>query len=199
LDNAQTYRDHELFRLVAAGDEQAFARLFHQHKQMVYNVAWTYTEDKSLSEDILQDVFVIVWKKRETLPEVKDFAAYLYTVAKNRALDVLRKQSADRARENKTMIHQKSWVPDHTVNISEEGMEALLQKALDILTPQQRRAFELRRMEDQSLEQISEAMDLSKNTVQNHLTLAHRKVRAFLLANLEISAVFLFLTNYFRK
>src|SRR5579863_5838564 len=88
--------EKELLHRVAAGDQSAFSILFHKYKQMVYQVAWTYTEDKELAEDILQDTFSVVWKKRETLTDVQDFSAWLYVVARNRSLQVLKKIAAER-------------------------------------------------------------------------------------------------------
>jgi len=191
--------EKELLHRVAAGDQSAFSILFHKYKQMVYQVAWTYTEDKELAEDILQDTFSVVWKKRETLTDVQDFSAWLYVVARNRSLQVLKKIAAERKNLDKRANLQRYWEPDHTQQVSEKQMEALLKDAMSLLSPQQRKVFELRRIEGRTLDEIAEELSISRNTVSVHLTIALRTVRAFLLANLEFSAFLLLLTRFLKK
>lgn len=183
-----------LLQQVAGGNEKAFSRLFHEHKQMVYNVAWTYTEDKTLSEEILQDVFVIVWKNRDKLVGIEDFAAYIYVIAKNRALRVL-KSARSKATSDISQLSRLSENP--SIRLSEHQVQGLLQQALALLSPQQRRVFQLSRMEGLSREQVAEEMGISKATVSVHLTIALRLVRAFLVSHLELFIVFALFPEFF--
>ncbi len=107
--------------------------------------------------------------------------------------------ATDKSHEDKSTRGQRSWEPDHTEQISEKKMKELLSGALETLTTQQRKVFELRRMQDRSLDDIAEEMGLSKNTVQNHLGIAIRRVRAFLLTHLDMAALIIFLEKFLKK
>jgi RNA polymerase sigma-70 factor (ECF subfamily) len=182
---------------VANGDEKAFSELFHLYRQLVYNVAWTYTENKALSEEILQDVFLIIWKNRARLPEVKDLAAYLYIIAKNRSLRVLKELASGKTQDIRSVSYLTATDDDPAYRLSEHRVQQLLQQALSVLSPQQRRVFELSRIEGLPREHIAREMGISKATVSVHLTVALRLVRAFLISSLEVFLVLLPLREFF--
>lgn len=188
--NKRLHTEASFLFSIARGDEKAFSELFHSHKQLVYNVAWTYTENKALSEEILQDVFLIIWKNREQLTAINDLAAYLYTIARNRSLRVLKQLAAARTRELSTIPDLRASDIDPAYQLSEHRIQELLQKALAILSPQQRKVFELSRIEGLPREAIAKEMGISKATVSVHLTIALRLVRAFLVSSLEVFIVF---------
>lgn len=152
---------------------------------MVYQVAWTYTEDNAASEEILQDVFVLVWKNRAKLPEIKDFAAWAYVIAKNRSLRVL-EQIAASPSPVELSADERLWQEDHTQQISEQQLQSLLREALTVLSPQQRKVFEMSRLEGLSRKEVSQKLGISIATVSVHLTIALRQVRAFLLSRLGL-------------
>jgi RNA polymerase sigma-70 factor (ECF subfamily) len=189
LANKRLHTDTASLFSIARGDEKAFARLFHSQKQFVYNVAWTYTENKALSEEILQDVFLIIWKNREQLTEIKDLSAYLYIIARNRSLRVLKQLAAGRTQDLGSVPYLTAPDIDPSYQLSEHRMQELLQKALAILSPQQRKVFELSRIQGLPREQIAREMGISKATVSVHLTIALRLVRAFLVSSLEVFIV----------
>ncbi|HEY1166459.1 MAG TPA: RNA polymerase sigma-70 factor [Chitinophaga sp.] len=189
--NKRLHTEASFLFSIARGDEQAFAQLFHAHKQWVYNVAWTYTENKALSEEILQDVFLIIWKNREQLTAIKDLSAYLYTIARNRSLRVLKQLAAARTQDLSSVPDLRASDIDPAYQLSEHRIQELLQKALAILSPQQRKVFELSRIAGLPREEIAKEMGISKATVSVHLTIALRLVRAFLVSSLEVFIVFM--------
>jgi RNA polymerase sigma-70 factor (ECF subfamily) len=188
----------DLLRLVAAGNTQAFAVLYHEHRQMIYNTALLYAKDEDLADDIVQDVFVKIWMNRAKLSDARDLKAFIYTITKNRCLTVLKKIVRTRAREIKKQQTEPQWQTDGTESLSEQQLETLVTGAIKLLTLQQRRVFELSRIEGKNRQQIAAEMGVAENTVRSHLTLALRTVRAFLLANLE-SLIFLILFSIFFK
>ena len=189
--NKRLHTEASFLFSIARGDEKAFSQLFHSHKQLVYNVAWTYTENKALSEEILQDVFLIIWKNREQLTAINDLTAYLYTIARNRSLRVLKQLAAARTQELSTVPDLRASDIDPAYQLSEHRIQELLQKALAILSPQQRKVFELSRIAGLPREEIAKEMGISKATVSVHLTIALRLVRAFLVSSLEVFIVFM--------
>lgn len=164
---------------------------------MVYHVAWTFTEDTGLSEDIVQDVFTLIWKNREKLPEIQDIKAYLYVTAKHRALRVLQKIAATKKLDRSFGAGSQLIESGHNDLLSEEKQMSLLHEALHLLSPQQRTVFRLSRMEGLDREAIAQQLGISKATVSVHLTISLRVVRAFLVSKLEVVAALALFPEFF--
>jgi RNA polymerase sigma-70 factor (ECF subfamily) len=181
---------------VAGGDQKAFSELFARHKDRTYTVAMTYTDDPATAEEVVQDVFLRVWKNRHKLDEVDNFPAWLYTITRNRAVTALNKIIRE-ARKKEEFI---SWLPpgvtDAEQKIDDRYMQQLLESALARLTGQQRRVFELSRLKGYSREEVARLLDLSPATVSVHLTIALRSVRAFLTSRIEFPLIFILLIHY---
>jgi RNA polymerase sigma-70 factor (ECF subfamily) len=189
--------ERELLAAVASGDQRAFSALFNRYRQLVYNIGWTYIEDKGLAEDILQDVFISLWKHRARLQGIDNFRGYVYTIAKNRAVRMLEQLEHLQRHATFTASFQAQYQLDHTKELSESSLMLLVQEALEHLSPQQRRAFELSRMQGLSREEAAAQMAISKATFSVHLTIALKRIRAFLTYQLDFWLVFLLAATFF--
>lgn len=181
--HTQTGQETSLYlQLTAEGDEKAFERLFVLHKDRVFEVALLYTESRVLAEEILQDIFVQVWRKRADLPTIADFTSWLFILTRNRCFNVLRDLA--RARSNSKILQEDQ--PE----VAGEGADArllsseaerLVAKAMELLTPAQRLAFELFKLKGLSREETAKEMGISPNTVKVHLLQAMRIIRSFFI------------------
>lgn len=180
---------HLLLRRLAEGDEEAFTAVFRQFKDGVYETALHFTQSTTFSEEIVQDVFLKVWVVRSTLMTVNDFPAWIYQVAKNRSLDVLRVMARKRRNELVSNIGSE-W--DYFPGIGEprqgnpaetRDLQRLIDEALSKLTATQRKAFELMRVQGMSREEVGQIMGISPNTVKVHVLAATRSIRAHLITN----------------
>lgn len=196
MDSISDKADKAVLLRLTLGDEKAFETVFQQYRQMVYNVAWTYTESQPLSEEILQDVFIICWNHRSRLPEIADLSAWLYVIAKNRSLRVLKQLNKLKQNENSAASYNTLIEEDHTRQYSEQQIQQLLAAALNTLSPQQRKVFELSRIQGLSREQVAVTMGISRSTVSVHLTIALRLVRAHLVVHLELPLVIILLSKH---
>ena len=88
-----------LLSLVASGDEPAFTRLFHLYEANIYPVVFRLTRDQQAAEEVLQDVFLKVWLKKEQLPDLENFGGWLYTIAENLTFNYLKSHQRAKARQ----------------------------------------------------------------------------------------------------
>ena len=183
-------------QLIEESDEKAFEQLYRLYKDRVYKIAFLYTESRILAEEILQDVFVRVWKNRAELSKITDFEAWLFTVTRNRSFNVLR-DAVKAANRNREIVRN---LPDP----AEEGtdrklvmadVEKLVAEGMKLLTPAQRKAFELSKLEGLTREAAAKAMGISPNTVKVHLLHATGIIRAYLIRK---GAFTLFICSLFR-
>ncbi|MBN8853453.1 MAG: hypothetical protein BGO55_18505 [Sphingobacteriales bacterium 50-39] len=180
------YDEVAIIPAVAAGDQKAFEQLFFQHKDRVYTIALTYTENRMIAEEVVQDVFVRVWKNRGKLKEIGVFSSWIYTIARNRSLTALQKIAREGQRKEALIAYLPTAVSDTDERIRDNYTEALLEKAMTRLTPQQRKVFELSRIQGHSRKEVAEMLNLTPATVSVHLTIALRSIKTYLTSHPEL-------------
>ncbi|WP_341835873.1 sigma factor [Chitinophaga pollutisoli] len=83
---------------VARGNETAFRDLFLQYADHLYAYIWQLTKSRELAEEVVQDIFLQIWISREALAEVRNFRNYLFVIARNHALNAMKKMMRERKR-----------------------------------------------------------------------------------------------------
>ncbi len=129
------------------------------------------------AENIVQDVFVMLWEKREVLDIQVSLLPYMFMLVKNRCLDFLRHQ--DVAEEYKQELETKRSaleIVDCEFS-SEEELERVVNEAIDKLPERCREVFLKSRLEGMKYKEIAESMNLSVNTVENQMAIALKKLR----------------------
>jgi RNA polymerase sigma-70 factor (family 1) len=184
--------DIALVNRLAADDVVAFEALFNRYKDKLYSFLLQLGNSSSAAEDVLQDVFMKIWTRRHQLDKIDNFNAYLYRMAANQAINLMRRQS----REIKILDELKLFNIDDNGTaqaLSEKEMQDVLQKALATLPPQQYKVFMLSREHGLKYEEIAKEMDISSATVRNHMVQALKKIRLYLEDAKIISIISLYI------
>lgn len=169
-----------LLEKVAAGDEQAFRKLFDRSWENIYNVALAFTKSHELSEEIVQDVFLKIWVRRDQLGAVERFDDYLFIIARNHIFNTLRKKIREQpfTEELKNYFLVTGDSPEGRLLYKES--EQLVQRALEQLPPQQQKVWILSRQQGLSQEEIAIALQISRHTVKSHMSKALQSIRDYL-------------------
>lgn len=162
------------FNLIAGlkkGDHSAFNELLNIYGRRLYYFALSYRIPKEEAEEIVQEVFIRIWKNKHTLNEQLSLGGYVITLAKNLILNSIRKKVS-----TETFLMHAKGQEKHTNNTEEEviytDLEALIQQAFKKLPPKRQLIYRMSRYEGLSNQEIAEKLNLSKSTVENHLNLA---------------------------
>ncbi len=182
-----------LLRQIARHDEKAFKALFEAYQARLYHYIIHIIKSREAAEEMVIDVFLKIWQQRESLDEIESFDAYLFRIAFNKSIDFLRR--AARSPEIKDLIWQEIQLAgdlpsDAPVLIKE--YEGKLNEAIGLLPPQQQLVFRLSREKNFSHSDIAKQLQLSKNTVSNHISTSLRFIRAYLAHFLSLLIVFNF-------
>ena len=174
------HKEKETLLRVMAGDEKAFAALFAHYYEHIYGFAFSVTKSASLTEEIVQDVFVRVWNNRAQLGEIQKFDAWLFIIARNQAYKVIRQKVNDPrfVQELDEYFHLYPEAADDRLLFKESS--ELIGKAASTLPRQQQLVFTLSRVDGYSLDEIAGQLQLSKNTVKAHLSKALQGIRMYL-------------------
>ncbi|ATL46963.1 RNA polymerase sigma-70 factor [Chitinophaga caeni] len=193
----QENHEQDLLLLVAKGDEKAFSELFHRYRNKIYSMALEITRSAPISEEILLDVFLKVWLKRDQLSEIQHFRAWLFTVARNRIYSALkqvalRKNTTATIDEDELLFH---ICDDSNTFLLEKEYRNILHKAIAKLPPQQKKVYLLIKEHGLKREQAAQELNLSPETVKRHLSEAMHFIRTYCLSHMGISAAVIVLKN----
>lgn len=181
--NQNTYVEADLLRSIAKGDEHAFGIFFERYSRLVHNFILRYNDDPQLADDIIQEIFTRIWLTRETLPDIGNITNYLFTIAKNYAINLIRQKVRERQRH-------LEW---HTMQLNDgdkkelEPLLSVLDKAIAGLPERQQRTWIMSRREGKKYVEIAEELGVSRETVKTNLQLANANITRYVLANIELA------------
>lgn len=164
------------------GDERALRALMERHSRWVRGVVYSVLGDLDLVEDVTQEVWLTVWQGASTLEDPGRLRPWLARLARNAAIDALRRLSSRRKytdRFRRLVSRQRGEsshaTPDRRLLAREEHEQVL--EAIRRLPEIYRKVFVLRHLEEWSYRQIGEALEIPVDTVETRLVRARRMLR----------------------
>ena len=157
-------------------DEKVVRLLFDEYYEYLCKSIYRVVPDASVAEDIVQEVFMELWKKRENIRITTSVKAYLRRSALNRALNYLRK--------NKVRFEEEDQIPDMGMqdvsgqtNLEVMELKDRIHGIIDELPERCRIIFGMSRFEEMSYKEIAEALEISVKTVENQMSKALKILR----------------------
>lgn len=183
----------DLLLRLTGSDQTAFKALVDIYWTKVYGHALAYSKSLPLAEELTQDVFMDVWNSRDKLSSIENFDNYLFIIARNRIFKVIRKKLDETVGTDKVELEEDMWIPDQQMEFRETY--SLILKGIEEMPPVRRQVFRMSRFEGMSYEDISQQLNISRNTVKEHIVKALNFLRNYLAfhAGPLISLVSLFL------
>ncbi len=167
-----------LIALMQSDDHMAFQQLYYRYYDDLFAYLYTLLHCRHEAEEILQDVYVSLWENRCRLHNVSSVNAFLRVTARNKALNVIRRQRLMPALEEYSSSTD-AYEVSHTdcSQLEYADFEKLMMGFINALPASQRRVIMLSRFEDKSHKKICQSLNLSLQTVKNNLSLALRTLR----------------------
>ncbi|MCB0527380.1 MAG: RNA polymerase sigma-70 factor [Saprospiraceae bacterium] len=182
---------------LSAGDESALRRIFDRHYALLLGDIYRIIPDENTCQDLAQEVFVELWRKRAELDIHTSLRAYLRRAAVNRALNHLK---ASRRLALDESVEQLHVADESEREIAEkadrDSMEKALHAAIDALPEKCRLVFSLSRFEHLSHREISEKLGISVKTIENQITKAMKLLRQALARHADLSPVVILALKY---
>jgi RNA polymerase sigma-70 factor (ECF subfamily) len=169
----------ECLQRIAAGDRTAFEWLYKNYCSKLYDYLFLLTNDKQLSEDIVQDIFLKIWTNKEKLADIKNFNGYIFFITKNLLTDRWRK----RQNEKQVLINIAKTTETQTTFTPSKHDAFIYTNAINALTERQQLIYTLIREEGRTREEISAALNLSPNTVKATMQNALRNLKKTLVGS----------------
>ncbi len=186
-----TKSNSELILLIQKNDRVAFYHIYERYSKRLYGFVLRYIKQNEDAEEIVQEVFVKIWESRNKIDAYSSFESFLFTIAYNTTISLLRKRTNERKYlEHVKSLQQPENSPDLIDEIHFNELNDRVQSLLNELTPRQKEIFQLSREEGLTHDEIAKKLNISVNTVKKHMTNTLTFLKSKIETDLTISLLF---------
>jgi RNA polymerase sigma-70 factor (family 1) len=175
------------------GDKEIFRTLYNTYSPKIYRFALAYLKNKPDAEELMQDVFLKIWEKRDQLDPGQNVKAYIFKIAVNSIYDFIRRKNIEKAFADFTRQNFQPGTESVWHEIIWNDMLSKLNTLVDGMPEQRKIIFKMSREENLSNQQIAEKLNLSKRTVENQLYRATQYLSEHIKTDTVFLLLFLFL------
>lgn len=169
--------DIELLEHFQEGNVFAYEEIYHRYWQILFRFSRKMLKDDVLAEDVVQEVFAVLWQKRENGNIQPPLASYLYTLTRNRVLNIIKHSKIENRYLEyiKEMITSGDYIPD-TLYIQKE-LSQQIEAEIQNLPEKMRIVFQMSRKEYKTNQEIADELGISQQTVKNQVSNAIRTLK----------------------
>ena len=169
--------DFELISRIKEGDESAFRIVFDLYSSKLYAFSYRFLKEKEPCQEVVQEVFLNLWINRAKLDNQYPIAPYLYTITRRLTLNVLRHVATSQSAMDKMWLNVKKVSNETEEEVFLEDLSRFTEQVLSKMPKQQQLIFRMSRHQELSYDEFAEELDISRNTVKNHLVAALKTLR----------------------
>lgn len=181
----ETELQHVLLQL-KQGYEPAFNSLYLTYSKAIYKKINRIVKDESVADELLQDLFLKIWEKRESINTDQSFTAFIYTVANNLVYDYLRKVSKDKRLHSRLLINAVDYYLHTEELLIEKETAKIIDAAIGQLSESRRNVFKLCKIEGKTYQEAATILGITVATVNSHMVNSIKSIKAYLYKNQEI-------------
>lgn len=172
---------------IASNDQSAYKELFESFYDKLFRLAFLITKSRELSEEIVSDVFIGVWRKREQITRIENLKLYLYVAVKNTSINYLAQLTKTRIVNIEDLdfeLRQPFANPEELLVTKE--MNHRVYEAIQALPPRCRIIFKLVKEDGLSYKEAAQFLNLSVATIDNQLVIAIKKISKALFYSFSV-------------
>lgn len=171
------YSDAELMQEIKADNMFAFDILYKKYSRRLYKFGFSIIKSQEETENLIQDVFLCLWENRHKVEKDSSVKSYVFTIAYNSAISIIRKK----AKESQFIEYLNSLqeINEEPINVELEYKELAnkLDEIINALPQRQKEVYLLHRVEGLKYSEIAERLNISVNTIENHMSRALKTIR----------------------
>jgi RNA polymerase sigma-70 factor, ECF subfamily len=181
LGSGQGTSDEALVRVIAAGDQHAMNVLYARHSVRVYRFVLRLTNDGSLAEDLVSEVFIEVWRRADSFKAKSQVSTWILAIARHKALSALRSR-LDEQLDDETTTAIADSADDAETTMNRWDRSAIVQKCLSQLSALHREVLDLVYYHEKSVDEVAEMVGAPANTVKTRMFYARKRMETLLEA-----------------
>jgi RNA polymerase sigma-70 factor (family 1) len=174
VQNYPSHTDGQLLEQLYQSDERAFAEIYNRYWKSLYTSAHNILQVKEAAQDAVQEVFISLWKRRESM-QVDVLPSYLHQAVRFQVFKAIRAEKTDQQFFNRLALISKDILFEDPVLFKE--LESLYQQLIQALPPDEQEIFLLHRDGGYTYKQIAEQKNISVKTVEKKMSRALKEIR----------------------
>ncbi|TDQ79254.1 RNA polymerase sigma factor [Sphingobacterium yanglingense] len=175
--------EEELLNQLRQGDHAAFRAIYDLYADTLVYKLHKLIKIDTIVEELHQDTFMRLWNAREQLQENTQLKAFLFTIARNLAIDFYRKAAKDKELQRNLALHIQLDYDHIEPLLQQKETLLLLEELISKLPPQRQKIFRLIKMEGKSYEEAARHFDVSMSTIKDHMARSSQFLKQQLAQN----------------
>jgi RNA polymerase sigma-70 factor (ECF subfamily) len=186
----EAFPDQQLLQLLAEGNQASYTVIYSRYSEVLFRHAFHMLEDLEEAQDVVQEVFLMLWSKKEDLITARSLSGYLYSSVRNRILNHFTHQKViDKYLDSiRTYLETGGYTPDE--HLREKELAAIIEKELASMPPKMQEIFRLSREKQLSHKAIGEQLNISDKTVKQQIYKAVKQLRSKIEHFIKITPLF---------
>jgi RNA polymerase sigma-70 factor (ECF subfamily) len=172
ISSKKGYSEEHLIEGIYKGDKDAFKRLFFEYYYDLYTFASGMIRSEAQAKDVVQEVFLNLWKRREEWEIKTSLSAYLFQSVRNRALNLMKKQQRRHALQEELSRENPHRDEQSLSGDYEQQLVDQIWEHVKSLPRRRRSVFILHRRHGLTYKEIAEVLNVTRKTVENHMGMA---------------------------
>ncbi|RIH67020.1 RNA polymerase sigma-70 factor [Mariniphaga sediminis] len=166
-----------LLKALKKGDAKAFDELFSQYGIRIYHFTYGYLKSKEDAEEVVQEVFLRIWRNRKSIKPELSFKAYLFKIAWHFILEYFERASRQQVYKDQLIEESIQFTSGNEDRLNYQLLLEKVDQLIEQLPSRQKEILIKRRKEDIPVKEIAEQLGIAPKTVENHLTEALKTIR----------------------
>lgn len=169
-----------LIERTRAGDMEAFDELFHRHSQKLYSFAFSLLKDHTQTEDLVQDIFITVWERREQINPAYHFENYLFTICYHSVLKYFRRKKIEQRVISEILKSTQGKLSESTNSLHYRELEQAINLVVESMPPRRKKVYKMSREDGLSIQEIAGELNITSRTVETHISHSLKQIRTTL-------------------
>lgn len=162
--------DYNLITGLKKDNHDAFRLLFEQYSKPLFQFSLKYLKSNEAAEDVVQEVFTIIWRKRKELKTNTSFKSYLFTIALNSIRKQFNKLSRFNELRHDLLFDFSENKPEFDIREDYQSLMDKLDELINKMPEKRKQVFIKKKLEEKSLKEIAQELDITTKTVEYHIT-----------------------------
>lgn len=190
---SEGFSDQQLLELLAGGSRESYTTIYYRYSELLFRHAYNMLEDRAEAEDVIQEVFMMLWTKRAELVAARSLSAYLYSSVRNRILNHITHQKVIDKYIDSLLTRPEAAGYTSDEKLLEKELAVIIEKEIKAMPPKMREIFLLSREQQLSHRDIGELLNISDKTVKQQVYKAVKQLKeriSHLIRNISVFSLF---------